>query len=65
MGNTNPDKYAKLNLFLRETCGAKSRLRELLFGIELNQKNNLFPFEEAPDYGKDNTLLLILVSVGK
>ena len=65
MGNTNPDKYAKLNLFLRETCGAKSRLRELLFGIELNQKNHLFPFEEAPDYGNDNTLLLILVSVGK
>uniref|UniRef100_A0A915NXD9 Hexosyltransferase n=1 Tax=Meloidogyne floridensis TaxID=298350 RepID=A0A915NXD9_9BILA len=63
MGNTNPDKYAKLAEFLRQTCGAKSRLRELLFGIELNQKNNLFPFEEAPDYGKDNTLLLILVSV--
>uniref|UniRef100_A0A915LVY5 Uncharacterized protein n=1 Tax=Meloidogyne javanica TaxID=6303 RepID=A0A915LVY5_MELJA len=63
MGNTNPDKYAKLNLFLRQTCGAKSRLRELLFGIEINQKNNLFPFEEAPDYGNDNTLLLILVSV--
>ena len=62
-----PDIMLQWYGFLHKTRGAKTRLRELLIGIEGEEKINEYDntFLETPNYPLEHFDLLYLVNVGE
>ncbi|KAF7632472.1 hypothetical protein Mgra_00008072 [Meloidogyne graminicola] len=55
--NEYPYIYKQLFDFLRETPVTKSRLRQILFGIEIDVKNKEYSFLTLPNYSTEYTIL--------
>uniref|UniRef100_A0A1I8BSA2 DUF4135 domain-containing protein n=1 Tax=Meloidogyne hapla TaxID=6305 RepID=A0A1I8BSA2_MELHA len=63
MKSEHKDLFTEFSQFLRETIGAKTRLRILLFGIEEDRKIKEFPFAKPPNYPQEYDIPMSLLQV--
>jgi len=62
--NQNRLIYEEFLKFLQKTIGAKTRLRQLLFGIEVGKLSKEDPLLDPPKYTNEYSELIPLVDCG-
>nr|CAD2164073.1 unnamed protein product [Meloidogyne enterolobii] len=62
--NENKQIYEEFLKYLQKTNGAKTRLRQLLFGIEVGATDKKYPLLDFPSYPNEYSDLILLVNIG-